>query len=162
MCVCVCHPFLPSSCFLLCHFFNYPFLLRVPIDPEAGPASFRLRACLDSDYSLLSSPHSLPSHTELHTERCLHTFQHEVIDCSVCLFVCYSESAWKKCKSFFVVREDLLMWVCSQRPQPEGRPGCEIQSSVLTERRCSRLCRLCINKVPSSGVRPVPLCRSLV
>lgn len=46
-----------------CHFFNYPFLLHVPTDPEAGPASFRLRASLDSDYSLLSSPCSLPSHT---------------------------------------------------------------------------------------------------
>ena len=58
---------LSSSFFLLCHFFNYPSLLRVPIDPEAGPASFRLRACLDSDYSLLSSRHSLPSHTHTHT-----------------------------------------------------------------------------------------------
>lgn len=57
---------LSSSCFLLCHFFNYPSLLCVPIDPEAEPASFRLRACLDSDYSLLSSHRSLPSHTHTH------------------------------------------------------------------------------------------------
>jgi len=65
-----------ASLFLLlspCHFFNYPSLLCVPIDPEAEPASFRLRACLDSDYSLLSSHHSLPSHTHTHTHTCTPT-----------------------------------------------------------------------------------------
>lgn len=78
----LCQPLSPFLLLSPCHFFNYPSLLCVPIDPEAGAASFRARARLDSDYSLLSSRHSLPSLAHLDT-CCGFTYlsQHEVENC---------------------------------------------------------------------------------